>query len=119
MTATALNRDIAAVAAALDEARVQADAGAPIDLTGLETRVAELCDIAVEQRAYGSADDLEALARTLDALADTLARQRESMVAAAAGRPDPHTARQPAAAVYGRGVPAASPPPATLPKKPS
>ena len=123
MTETTPHRDIAAVAAALDEARIQADAGAPIDLTGLEARVAELCAAAVEQRAHGSADDLESLVRTLDALADTLARQRESMMAAAEGRPDPHTARQRAAAVYGRGVPAMSLPsalpPDPLPKKPS
>jgi len=119
VTETALNHDIAAVAAALDEARIQAGAGAPIDLTGLETRVAELCAAATEQRARGAADALESLVRTLDALADTLARQRESMLAAAEGRPDLHTARQRAAAVYGRGVPATSPSPVPLPKKPS
>lgn len=119
MTEATMQGDIAAVAAALDEARIQADAGALVDLTGLEARIAELCAAAVEQRAHGSADGLESLVRTLDTLADTLARQRESMSAAAEGRPDPHTARQRAAAVYGRSVPSASPPPVPLPKKPS
>ncbi|WP_448203218.1 hypothetical protein [Azospirillum sp. sgz302134] len=116
MTA-ALHRDIAAVAAALDEARTQADAGAPIDLAGLEARVAELCAAAVETRDATAAPGLEALLRALHSLAESLTRQRDSMAAAAEGRPDPHTARQRAAAVYGRG--AALPASDTTPEEPS
>ncbi|MBP2311846.1 hypothetical protein [Azospirillum soli] len=117
MTA-ALHKDIAAVAAALDEARAQAETGAPIDMTGLDARVAELCGTAQASGDKTLLADLESLLRALDALAEALARQQDSMAAAAEGRPDPHTARQRAAAAYGRGAsPGALPDP--LPEKSS
>ncbi|MCW2237387.1 hypothetical protein [Azospirillum canadense] len=126
MTA-ALLRDIAAVSAALDDACAQAEAGAPIDLAGLESRVAELCAAAEDHRGGALAEPLraefQALVAALDALAGALARQRETMAAAAEGRPDPHSARQRAASAYGRtATPAATPASAPMPpsdKKPS
>ncbi|MBP2293563.1 hypothetical protein [Azospirillum rugosum] len=118
----ALLHDIAAVSAALDEARAQAEAGAPIDLAGLESRVSELCAAAEDHRGGALAEPLraefQALVAALDALAGTLARQRETMAAAAEGRPDPHSARQRAASAYGRTAAPPSPAP-TSDKKPS
>ena len=118
MTDSALHRDIAAVAAALDEARALAEAGAPIDLSGMDARVAELCAAAQANTDKALLADLESLIAALDALAEALARQQETMAAAAEGRPDPHTARQRAAAAYGRGAPPATVPD-TLPEKSS
>ncbi len=101
----ALHGDMAAVAAALAEAGAQADSGAMIDLSGLDARVATLCEAAEAlPREQGRAllPDLEAMIAALNALAATLSRQRDL----AAGT-ETHTARQRAAAVYGR--PAAPP----------
>lgn len=103
MTA-ALHKDIAAVAAALEEARAQAEAGTPIDMAGLDARVAELCGTAQASGDRTLLPGLESLVRALDALAGALVRQQDSMAAAAEGRADPHTARQRAAAAYGRGA---------------
>lgn len=121
MTAPApLLHDIAALAAALDEARVQADSGAPLDLSGLEARAAELC--AAAQRlprveAAPAVVHLQNLLAALDALERALAAQHAALAAALAeaaeGRPDPHTARQRAAALYRR---AALPDGGTLPE---
>lgn len=103
--ADTLRHDLSAVAAALAEARAQAESGAAVDLAGLDGRVAALC-AAVQDlpRAAGKGllPDLGALLDGLDALAATLAHQREAVLNA------PHTARQRAAAAYGRGAP---PPP--------
>lgn len=103
MNARSLHRDLAAVAAALDEAGAQADAGAPVDLCGLDGRVAALCgavDGLSRDEARALLPDLEALVAALGALASTLARQRDL---AAGG--ETHTARQRAAAVYRRPAP--------------
>ncbi|MGF7177734.1 hypothetical protein [Azospirillum doebereinerae] len=108
---------IALLAGALDEARRQAEAGATIDLAGLEERVATLCAAAEAlpraeaQALLGPLGDLVA---ALDPLAAALKTQHAARDAALEGRDDPHTARHRAAAAYGRG-PAAAPPPAPLP----
>lgn len=95
-----LHEDMAALSAVLAEAAVQADAGALVDLTGLESRVALLC-AAVEALPRGEGRGLlfglESMLDALDALAGTLSRQRDL----AAGT-ETYTARQRAAAVYGR-----------------
>lgn len=117
MTATAtLLHDIQALAAALEDTRDQMEAGLAADLTGLDTRVAALC--AEAQSARGDAElaaALERLLPTLDAVAEALTRQRETLAAATEGRHDPHTARQRASAAYGRGTAAA---PGDLPSDP-
>lgn len=107
MTTDAL-RDATAIAAALDDARAQAEDGALIDLAGLEERVGALCATLTDaDRADADrADAGKALARllgSLDALAATLERQRETAAAVAEGRPDPHSARRAAATAYARG----------------
>ncbi|KAA0582528.1 hypothetical protein [Azospirillum sp. Sh1] len=105
----------AALGATLDDARTQAGAGVLIDLVGLEERVAHLC-LAAEALPRGEArtllgplgDLVAALAPLAAALTDQQARREETIAAALAGRDDPHTARQRAAAAYGRsGGPAA------------
>lgn len=103
MTADTLRHAIAAVAAALDDARAQAEAGARIDLAGLDRRAGDLCADAQRLGAAAKAllPDLEALVAALDAIARTLAEQQATMEAAAEGRADPHTARRRAAAAYG------------------
>ncbi|PWC58570.1 hypothetical protein TSH7_23985 [Azospirillum sp. TSH7] len=104
-----------ALGATLDDARAQAEAGVLIDLAGLEERVAHLC-LAAEALPRGEArtllgplgDLVAALAPLAAALTDQQARREETIAAALAGRDDPHTARQRAAAAYGRnGAPAA------------
>lgn len=104
----------AALGAALDDARTQAEAGVLIDLAGLEEQVAHLC-LAAESLPRGEArtllgplgDLVAALAPLAAALTDQQARREETIAAALAGRDDPHTARQRAAAAYGRsGSPA-------------
>lgn len=98
-----------ALGATLDDARTQAEAGVLIDLAGLEERVAHLC-LAAEALPRGEArtllgplgDLVAALAPLAAALTDQQARQEEAIAAALAGRDDPHTARQRAAAAYGR-----------------
>jgi len=108
MTTHPLHADLAAVAAALAEAGAQAEAGAAIDLAGLDASVADLC-AAVEAlpRGEGRAfrDDLLALLAALDRLAATLTRQRELIEGG-----EPHSARQRAAAVYRRPATAADEP---------
>lgn len=96
----ALHDDLAAVAAALAEAGAQAESGALVDLSGLDARVAELCAAAEAlPREEGRAllPGLEAMIAALNALAATLSRQRELASGA-----ETHSARQRAAAVYGR-----------------
>lgn len=114
-TAT-LRRDIQALAAALEETRAQVEAGLAADLTGLDTRVAALCNEA--QAARGDAElaaALESLVPALESIAAALTRQKETLAAAAEGRHDPHTARQRASAAYGRSAAAA---PGDLPPDP-
>ncbi|WP_452001953.1 hypothetical protein [Azospirillum largimobile] len=103
----------ASLGAALEEARAEAEAGALIDLAGLEDSVARLCAEAEgmphdEARALlGPLGDLVAALDPLAAsLADQQANREQSIAAALAGRDDPHTARQRAAAAYGRTGPA-------------
>lgn len=105
----------AALGATLDDARTQAESGVLIDLAGLEDRVAHLC-LAAESLPRGEArtllgplgDLVAALAPLAAALTDQQTRREETIAAALAGRDDPHTARQRAAAAYGRsGSPAA------------
>ncbi|SMH60397.1 hypothetical protein [Azospirillum agricola] len=108
---------VAALADALAEARREADSGVLIDLAGLEERVAALCAAAESlpraeaQALLGPLGDLVA---ALDPLAAALKTQHATRDAALDGRDDPHTARQRAAAAYGRG-PAAPPAPPPLP----
>ncbi|HYH20902.1 MAG TPA: hypothetical protein VD995_20030 [Azospirillum sp.] len=110
--AQAIHHELAAVAAALDEARAQAESGATIDLAGLDARVAALCG-AVQalprDAGQGLLNDLESLLGAVNALAATLAHQREAVLTA------PHTARQRAAAAYGRTPPPHAEPPAEPP----
>lgn len=103
----------AALAATLDDARAQAEAGVLIDLAGLEDRVAHLC-LAAEALPRGEArtllgplgDLVAALGPLAAALTDQQSRREEALAAALAGRDDPHTARQRAVAAYGRtGIP--------------
>jgi len=103
--AESIHTELAAVAAALDAARAQAESGATVDLAGLDARVAALCGAVralPKDDGRGLLNDLEALLGAVDALAATLALQREAVLAA------PHTARRRAAAAYGRAAP---PPP--------
>ncbi|MBP2303027.1 hypothetical protein [Azospirillum picis] len=100
----------AALAQALDRARCEVEAGVPIDLAGLEDRVARLC-AAAETLPRGDARTLLGplgdLVAALDPLATALTAQhalcRESIAAALAGRDDPHSARRRATAAYGGG----------------
>lgn len=113
--APAIHTELAAVAAALDTARTQAESGAAIDLAGLDTRVAALCGAVQALPAddgRGLLNDLEALLDAVDALAGTLALQRDAMQAA------PHTARRRAAAAYGRVAPPLDGPPPDGPPPP-
>lgn len=113
-TADGVARGIAAVTAVLDDARVQADSGARVDLAGLDARVAELCAAAAALPPPHARAQLPALDRmlaALDGLAGALTRQRDTLAAAAEGRHDPHTARRRAAAAYGRPIPAGDPGP--------
>lgn len=114
-SAAGVAEQAAALGATLDDARRQAEAGVLIDLAGLEDRVAHLC-LAAEALPRGEArsllgplgDLVAALAPLAAALTDQQARREETIAAALAGRDDPHTARQRAAAAYGRsGAPAA------------
>lgn len=97
------------LAATLDDARAQAEAGVLIDLAGLEDSVAHLC-LAAETLPRGEArtllgplgDLVAALGPLAAALTDQQNRREEAIAAALAGRDDPHTARQRAASAYGR-----------------
>lgn len=113
--------DVAALAEALIEARREAEAGAPIDLAGLEERVAALC-AATESRPRSEArallGPLGDLVAALDPLADALKTQYAARDAALDGRDDPHTARQRAVAAYGRGPAATPQPPLPIPSLP-
>ncbi|CAO3421433.1 hypothetical protein [Azospirillum endophyticum] len=108
-SAARLAERAAALGATLDEARAQAEAGVLIDLAGLEDRVAHLC-LAAEALPRGEArtllgplgDLVAALAPLAAALTDQQTRREETIAAALAGRDDPHSARQRAAAAYGR-----------------
>lgn len=102
----------ASLGAALEEARQEAEAGVLIDLAGLEESVARLCAEAEgmprnEARTLlGPLGDLVAALDPLAAaLTDQQAKREQSIAAALAGRDDPHTARQRAAAAYGRSGP--------------
>ncbi len=104
-----LTEQAARLGAALEEARAEAVAGVLIDLAGLEDSVARLCAEAEgmphsEARALlGPLGDLVAALDPLAAsLTDQQAKREQSLAAALAGRDDPHTARQRAAAAYGR-----------------
>ncbi|WP_207456832.1 hypothetical protein [Azospirillum sp. SYSU D00513] len=106
-TRTDLRRDLAAVATALEDARAQAEAGAPLDLAGLDERVGALCAAAAGlpgAQAKELLPELERLLGTLDSLAGSLDRQHALLRDAAEGRPDPYTARQRATAAYGRSA---------------
>lgn len=121
--AESLSHDLAALCAAVAEARDRARDGSPLDLAGLEVQTAALCDAVLalpRDRAEPLAAALAGVLAALDPLATALTAQyavlAETLDAAAHGRPDPHTARQRAAAVYGRpgaavsaGGPAPSP----------
>lgn len=107
-----LTERAASLGAALEEARAEAEAGVPIDLAGLEDSVARLCAEAEgmprsdAQALLGPLGDLVAALDPLAAsLADQQAKREQSITAALAGRDDPHTARQRAAAAYGRTGP--------------
>lgn len=117
--AAELDRTAADLAAALDDARKQALDGAWIDLSGLEDRVGRLCAAAQalpQAEARTLLDRLGDLVAALDplvaALADQHGRRADILEAAIAGRDDPHTARQRAAAAYPR-PPGALPPEST------
>lgn len=100
-----LRQGIASLRGILDEARTMAETGVSVDLAGLDGQVEQLCESA---RALPAAEaksllaDLDALAGVLDTLRTALALQRDTLLAAAEGRPDPHTARQRATAAYSR-----------------
>ncbi len=102
-----LHRDLSAVAAALADAGAQAEAGALVDLVGLEERVAALC-AAVEalpgNEGQALLAELEAIIRALDGLAATLTSQRAQL-----DGEETHSARQRAATVYGRPAPSPIP----------
>ncbi|MFP5516874.1 MAG: hypothetical protein ACLGJC_27805, partial [Alphaproteobacteria bacterium] len=107
-----LTERAASLGSALQEARAEAEAGVPIDLAGLEESVAHLCAEAERmprsdaQSLLGPLGDLVAALDPLAAsLTDQQARHEQSLAAALAGRDDPHTARQRAAAAYGRTGP--------------
>lgn len=108
-TADSLSHDLAALRAALEEARDRAQAGSPLDLAGLEARTAALCEAVLSlpgDRPASLTSALGEVLAALDPLAAAMAAQHrvlaETLAAAAEGRPDPHTARQRAATVYGR-----------------
>lgn len=115
-SAARIAEQAAALGATLDDARTQAEAGILIDLAGLESRVAHLC-LAAEALPRGEArtllgplgDLVAALGPLAAALTDQQKRQEEVIAAALAGRDDPHTARQRAAAAYGRTAGPAGP----------
>ncbi|KAF1853906.1 hypothetical protein Lal_00005115 [Lupinus albus] len=108
-SAAGIAQRAAALGATLDDARAQAEAGVLIDLAGLEDRVAHLC-LAAEALPRGDArtllgplgDLVAALGPLAAALTDQQKGREEAVAAALAGRDDPHTARQRAAAAYGR-----------------
>lgn len=69
---------LAEIVAAVTEARRALDAGAIVDVAGLDAAVTEICDAAQALSAAerrGFADDLVALADALDELASAMARQ--------------------------------------------
>lgn len=114
-TAENLSHDLAALRAAVDEARDRAREGSPLDLAGLEAQAAALCDAVLalpRDRAEPLTAALAGVLAALDPLAQALTAQHtavaDTLAAAAQGRADPHTARQRAAAVYGRPGPAVS-----------
>lgn len=114
MTPEEVTHGIAAVTAVLEAAREQADGGARVDLAGLDARVAELCAAASTlppPQARAQLAALERMLAALDGLTGALTRQRDTLAAAAEGRNDPHTARQRAAAAYGRPILAGDPVP--------
>ncbi|ANC91549.1 hypothetical protein A6A40_06335 [Azospirillum humicireducens] len=99
----------ASLGTVLEAARLEAEAGVLIDLAGLEESVAKLCAAAEgmarseAQTLLGPLGDLVAALDTLAAsLTDQQTKREQSLAAALAGRDDPHTARQRAAAAYGR-----------------
>lgn len=115
-SAAGIAQQAAVLAATLDDARAQAEAGVLIDLAGLEDRVAHLC-LAAEALPRGEArtllgplgDLVAALGPLAAALTDQQKGREEVIAAALAGRDDPHTARQRAAAAYGRSAGPAGP----------
>lgn len=115
-SAIGIAQQAAVLGATLDDARAQAEAGVLIDLAGLEDRVAHLC-LAAEALPRGEArtllgplgDLVAALGPLAAALTDQQKGREEVIAAALAGRDDPHTARQRAAAAYGRSAGPAGP----------
>ncbi|WP_143273418.1 hypothetical protein [Azospirillum palustre] len=115
-SAIGIAQQAAVLGATLDDARAQAEAGVLIDLAGLEDRVAHLC-LAAEALPRGEArmllgplgDLVAALGPLAAALTDQQKGREEAVAAALAGRDDPHTARQRAAAAYGRSAGPAGP----------
>lgn len=100
-----VRQGITALRGILDEARTMAETGVSVDLAGLDGQVEQLCEAArtlPAAEAKSLLDDLDGLAGALDTLRGALARQRDTLLAAAEGRADPHTARQRATAAYGR-----------------
>lgn len=99
-------RDATALAAVLGQACAEAEAGAAVDLSGLDDRIAALCRSA-EGLPRGPGrnrllKDIRSLIASLEKLGAALAAQHDTLTAAAEGRSDPHSARQRAAAAYGR-----------------
>ncbi|WP_029008865.1 hypothetical protein [Azospirillum halopraeferens] len=117
MTPQEIGRQLAAVAAALAQARDEAEGGAWLDLDGLGERVRTVCDAALAlapEEARPLLARLEAVVDALDSLAAVLARQRDAL-AAAGPVIGPHTARRRAVAAYGAAPP---PGPADPPDRP-
>jgi hypothetical protein len=117
-------QEIARVTGAVAEAQRQAEAGAPLDLSGLEERVSALCAVAMSRpkaEIQPHLDRLGDLVAALSPLAATLTAQhvlrRDTIAAALDGRGDPHSARHRAAAAYGRG-PTPQPPESQEPPLP-
>jgi hypothetical protein len=89
-----LKQELAEIAAAVDEARRAVAEGAMVEIDGLDTAVAKVCEGAqsapAEERS-ALAQDLVALAEALDALATDIQRQSDAVE------------RQRASSAYGNG----------------
>lgn len=103
-----LKQQIVTITDLLAETERLAAGGARVDLAGLDERVAGLCTAAAalpRSQARTLVPGLGALLSALDEMRESLARQYETLAAAAEGRSDPHSARQRAVSVYGRPAP--------------
>lgn len=104
LSAADISAEIGRLASLLDAAAAEAEAGALIDLTSLDSLVDTVCRAAlglppIEARELAS--DLEILLHALTR-ADLATRARhEALRAATEGRMDPHTARTRARVAYG------------------